>query len=80
MLTIADLHNEQELSSYEMGKVAGGCGNWPAERALIGWAQVMEHAGFDGAAGVLRDGADTISGDCRTGWSSPSDGGDDGAP
>jgi hypothetical protein len=24
MLTITDLHNEQELSSFEMGKVAGG--------------------------------------------------------
>jgi hypothetical protein len=24
MLTINDLHNEQELSSFEMGKVAGG--------------------------------------------------------
>jgi hypothetical protein len=24
MLTITDLHDEQELSSFEMGKVAGG--------------------------------------------------------
>jgi hypothetical protein len=24
MLTINDLHNEQELSAFEMGKVAGG--------------------------------------------------------
>jgi hypothetical protein len=24
MLTITDLHNEQELSSFEMGKVVGG--------------------------------------------------------
>jgi hypothetical protein len=51
MLTISDLNLNEELSSAEMGKVAGG----GAKEAIKAWADYMGAAGFEDAASILKD-------------------------
>jgi hypothetical protein len=53
MLTINDLHQEQELSSFEMGNVAGGTKLTEAEGGLVeGVGDVLKGLGLQGAANV----------------------------
>jgi hypothetical protein len=63
MLKIIDLNRNEELSSSEMGKLAGGS----AQEALSAWGRLMREAGFDNAADILDPPADIGA------WSPPDD-------
>jgi hypothetical protein len=59
MLTIIDLHQEQELSSAEMGNVAGG--TMEQALSLLGTAfKFFKEAGFDAASQACGQAAEQL--------------------
>ena len=61
MLTITDLHNEQEMSLVEMGKVAGGeCGNDVYSSAAATMGNIFSTLGCKDAAQTCFNAADSV--------------------
>jgi hypothetical protein len=54
MLTIVDLHQNEELSSSDMGKVAGGVCDAGAWGACSMMSLLFKNMGCDEAAGIMQ--------------------------
>jgi hypothetical protein len=64
MLTIVDLHQNEELSASDMGKVGGGACDDSMGRAASGMAEVFVSMGMDKAAIIMTQTANAAYGTC----------------